>query len=116
VVEQAGADQAVDIRRADTAGIGTGKQIVSAVREILLYRRAWLFADTQAGATASANLYSLIETAKANGVEPHAYLARLFAELPFANTVKQFEVLLPWNIATTTKRAEHRQSPAFSTQ
>ena len=36
------------------------------------------------GATASANLYSLIETAKANGVEPHAYLARLFAELPHA--------------------------------
>jgi len=32
-------------------------------------RKAWLFADTVAGAEASANLYSLVETAKANGIE-----------------------------------------------
>jgi hypothetical protein len=88
----------------------------NAIRPFVVGRKAWLFADTQAGATASANLYSLIETAKANGVEPHAYLARLFAELPFASTVEHFEALLPWNVATTTERAEHRQSPASSIQ
>jgi transposase len=72
----------------------------NAIRPFVVGRKAWLFADTQAGAAASANLYSLIETAKANGVEPHAYLARLFAELPYASTVEQFEAMLPWNVKT----------------
>ena len=44
---------------------------------------------------ASANLYSLIETAKANGHEPYAYLARVFAELPKADSVEAIEALLP---------------------
>jgi len=47
------------------------------------------------GVKASANLYSLIETAKANGHEPYAYLARVFAELPKAETVDAIEALLP---------------------
>ena len=49
------------------------------------------------GAVASANLYSLVETAKANGVEPHAYLSLLFSQIPYAKTVQDFEGLLPWN-------------------
>jgi hypothetical protein len=48
------------------------------------------------GATASANLYSLIETAKANGLEPYAYLRKIFTELPQAKTLEQIEQLLPW--------------------
>ncbi|MEJ0038998.1 MAG: transposase domain-containing protein [Gammaproteobacteria bacterium] len=36
--------------------------------------------------------------AKANGVEPHAYLSLLFAQLPYARTVEDFETLLPWNL------------------
>ena len=48
-----------------------------------------------AGANASANLYSLIETAKANGIEPYAYLKRLFTELLQASTVEDIEALLP---------------------
>ena len=47
---------------------------------------------------ASANLYSLIETAKANGLEPYAYLRHLFAELPKAETVDGIEALLPGNL------------------
>ena len=47
---------------------------------------------------ASANLYSLIETAKANGLEPYAYLRDLFAELPKAETVEAIETLLPGNL------------------
>ena len=43
----------------------------------------------------SANLYSLIETAKANGMEPYAYLRYLFTELPKAETVDAIEALLP---------------------
>jgi hypothetical protein len=43
-------------------------------------------------------MYSLVQTARANELEPYAYLCRLFAELPVAQTVEQIEALLPWNI------------------
>lgn len=43
-------------------------------------------------------LYSLIETAKANGLEPYRYLVALFKRLPPAQTVDDYEALLPWNI------------------
>jgi transposase len=56
-----------------------------------------LFSDTVKGAVASANLYSLVETAKANGVEPHAYLAMLLERLPHAQGVEDFEAFLPWS-------------------
>ncbi len=61
-----------------------------------LGRRNWLFADTVSGAKASAHLYSLVQTARANELEPYAYLRRLFTELPAAQTVEQIEALLPW--------------------
>ncbi|MEO8125303.1 MAG: IS66 family transposase [Burkholderiales bacterium] len=70
----------------------------NAIRPFVIGRKGWLFSDTVAGARASANLYSLVETAKANGVEPHAYLSRLFERLPLAKTVEDFEALLPWNL------------------
>jgi transposase len=62
-----------------------------------LGRRNWLFADTVSGAKASTHLYSLVQTARANELEPYAYLRRLFAELPTAQTLEQIEALLPWN-------------------
>jgi len=49
---------------------------------------------------ASANLYSIIETAKANGLEPYAYLRHAFTKLPKAQTLEDIEALLPWNIKT----------------
>lgn len=51
--------------------------------------------DSVRGVNASANLYSLIETAKANGLEPYAYLRRVFTELPKADSVEAIEALLP---------------------
>jgi transposase len=60
-------------------------------------RKAWLFCNTPAGAEASARLYSLIETAKANGIEPYAWLRHVFTELPKATTLDDIEALLPWN-------------------
>ena len=50
------------------------------------------------GANASANLYSLVETAKENGHEPYAYIKRVLTELPSANTVEHIERLLPTNM------------------
>ncbi len=60
-------------------------------------RKGWLFADTPAGAHASAVVYSLIETAKANGKEPYAWLRFVLEQLPFARNVDDIEKLLPWN-------------------
>jgi transposase len=71
-------------------------------------RKAWLFAYDAVGAQASANLYSLVMTARANGVEPYGYLHYLFDYLPAAQTVDQIEALLPWNV-TAAMLEEHRQ-------
>jgi transposase len=60
-------------------------------------RKAWLFSDTVAGANSSAIIYSLVETAKANGLEPYLWLRRVLRELPTAKTVEKIEALLPWN-------------------
>ena len=71
----------------------------NAIRPFVVGRRNWLFADTVAGANASANLYSLIETCKANRIDPFGYLVNLFRLLPRAQTVDDFEALLPWRLA-----------------
>ena len=70
----------------------------NAIRPFVLGRKNWLFSDSVKGVNASANLYSLIETAKANGLEPYAYLRYLFTELPKAETVDAIEALLPGNL------------------
>jgi transposase len=69
--------------------------VENSIRPFALGRRNWLFADTPGGAQASANLYSVIQTAKANGLEPFAYLVHLFTELPKATRLEDFEALLP---------------------
>jgi hypothetical protein len=71
----------------------------NAIRPFVLGRKNWLFSASVKGVNASANLYSLIETAKANGLEPYAYLRYLFTELPKAETVEAIEALLPGNLS-----------------
>ena len=70
----------------------------NAIRPFVIGRRNWLFADTVAGANASANLYSLVETCKASGVDPYAYLISIFRKLPAAQSADDFEALLPWRL------------------
>jgi transposase len=70
----------------------------NAIRPFCVGRRNWLFSDTVGGATASANLYSLLQTCQANGVDGYRYLKALFVGLPKARTVEDFEALLPWKI------------------
>jgi len=69
----------------------------NAIRPFVLGRKNWLFSDSVRGVSASANLYSLIETAKANGLEPYGYLRDVFTRLPAARTVEEIEELLPFN-------------------
>jgi transposase len=67
-----------------------------AVKPFVIGRKAWLFANTKTGAKASAALYSLVETAKINGLEPYHYLTQLFEQLPTANTPEALAKLLPY--------------------
>ena len=71
----------------------------NAIRPFCVGRRAWLFADTTAGAHASANLYSLLQTCQVNGIDGYRYLRALLVALPEAKSVDDYETLLPWRIA-----------------
>ena len=69
------------------------------VRPIATGRKVWLFAQSEAGAKATATWYSLVETAKANGVEPYWYLRKIFEEMPvYLRDGISVDDLLPWNI------------------
>jgi len=83
--------------------------VENSIRPFVVGRKAWLFSDTVRGAEASATLYSLIETAKANAIEPYAYLRHVFTELPKATTLEQIEALLPHRIdRDQVRRYDHR--------
>jgi transposase len=69
--------------------------VENAIRPFVLGRKNWLFSGSPRGAHASATLYSLIETAKANGLEPYRYLRYLFAKLPLAQTPEEYGSLTP---------------------
>jgi transposase len=66
-----------------------------AIRPFVVGRKNWLFSNTPRGAHASAALYSLVETAKVNGVQPYLYLKHLFEKVPYAVTREDREKLLP---------------------
>ena len=68
------------------------------IRPFVVGRRAWLFSTTPAGARASALIYSLVQTARANGVDPGLWLTQVLREIPAAKIVEDFEELLPWNL------------------
>ena len=78
----------------------------NAIRPFVIGRRNWLFSAAPSGAKASATLYSLIESAKANGLEPRAYLAYLFEHLPLAKTPEDIVALLPQSLSPENIRPE----------
>ena len=71
----------------------------NAIRPFTLGRKNWLFCDTPKGAEASAIVYSLVESAKANGIEPFAYLQHVLVQLPYLgknHSHEELESLMPW--------------------
>jgi transposase len=70
----------------------------NAIRPFVVGRKNWLFSGSPRGAHASATLYSLIESAKANALEPRAYLSYLFEQLPRAKTPEAIAALLPQHL------------------
>ena len=70
----------------------------NAIRPFVTGRKNWLFADTPKGADASATVYSLIETAKANGLDVFSYLQELLANMTdWDHTDEYLEDLMPWS-------------------
>ena len=69
------------------------------VKPFVIGRKNWLFANTPRGAKTSAVIYSIVETAKENGLNPSAYLQYLFERLPemAATDAGAIDSLLPWN-------------------
>ena len=71
----------------------------NAIQPFTLGRKNWLFCDTPKGAEASAVVYSLVESAKANGIEPFAYLQHVLVQLPYFGKCpshEELETLMPW--------------------
>ena len=71
----------------------------NAIRPYVTGRKNWLFADTTRGASASAIVYSMIESAKANQLNPYMYLVYLLSKLPGLNELTQESLapFLPWS-------------------
>jgi hypothetical protein len=71
----------------------------NSIRVVALARKNFLFSDTPQGAEASALVFSIIETAKANGLDPYEYLVYIFRNLPnldFYNKPELLEGFMPW--------------------
>ncbi len=80
----------------DDPNVGLDNNLAeNAIRPFAVGRKNWLFAGSPAGARASAALYSLVETAKANGLEPYRYLRFVFERLPYAATPEDYRKLTP---------------------
>ena len=73
----------------------------NSIRPFVMGRKNWLFCNSQRGARASSVVYSVIETAKANGLKPFEYLQFLFEAMPNATT-RQIDDILPWGDAVPT--------------
>jgi len=81
-------------------------------KAIAVPRKNFLFADTPAGAHASARIYSLLETAKSNRHHPQRYLSVLLTELPNATGIDEIEALLPWRLTPEEVNRRYATYPA----
>ena len=68
-----------------------------AIRSIAIGRKNWLFAGSRAGGERAAAIYSVIETAKLNGIEPQTYIAGVIEKIASDWPASRWDELLPWN-------------------
>jgi transposase len=69
-----------------------------AIRALVLGRRNYLFAGSDAGGESAARLYSLIGTARLNGIDPYRYLRHVLERIA-THPINRIEELLPWRVA-----------------
>lgn len=85
----------------------------NSIRPYAVGRKNWLFADTPKGASASAAVYSIVETAKANNLDVLRYLEYLLLYMPdtdYLNYPEMLEDLMPWSEESQTKFRENTES------
>ena len=81
------------------------------VKPFVMGRKNWLFSDTPNGADASALVYTMVETAKANGVNPYHYLTFLLEKFPSSlMSDEELESLAPWKEAVKAELSERAQN------
>jgi transposase len=68
-----------------------------AMRSVAIGRKNWLFAGSKAGGERAAAIYSVIETAKLNGIEPQAYIADVMEKIASDWPASRWDELMPWN-------------------
>ena len=77
----------------------SNNQVENAIRPIIVGRKNWLFCDTQGGAIASTIIFTVLETTKANDLNPETYLNHILTVLPerfSQNSKAAIDDLLPW--------------------
>jgi transposase len=75
-----------------------------ALRAVAIGRKNYMFAGSDAGGERAANLYSLIGSAKLNGLDPEAYLREVLTRIA-EHPITRIEELLPWNVAASVPPA-----------
>src|SRR5258707_5961034 len=83
-----------------------------ALRVVALGRKNFLFAGSDGGGESAAAIYSLLGSAKLNGIDPESYLRNVLSRIA-DHPIKRIEELLPWNVAASlqppTKRRHRRR-------
>ena len=73
------------------------------IKPFVMGRKNFLFANTESGAQGSAVIYSIIETAKENNLDPYKYLTYIFSKAPNLKEDETIDILLPWNVPEECK-------------
>ena len=68
------------------------------IKPFVIARKNFLFAGSQEGSRALCVHFSLIRTAKLHGLDPYRYYVKVMKDIPYCQTVEDYEALLPWNI------------------
>lgn len=80
-----------------------------AIKSFVIGRNNWMFSATPQGAAASAVLYSLVITARENGLTPYDYLRHALSTMPTLKTRADVQQLLPWNVRTSLPPGVERE-------
>ena len=96
------------VRYLDHAGLTPDNNAAeNAIRPFVLGRKNWLFNGSPRGAESSCAIYSVIETAKQNGMNPYAYLHYIISRIPAITNDEQWQTLLPQNLDAETLNSAH---------
>jgi transposase len=74
----------------------------NAMRKIALGRRNYLFAGSDRGGERAASIYTLVVTARLNGLNPEAYLKNILSRIADGHPINRIDELMPWRMTSAT--------------